>query len=253
MEFKTNKGIYKITCSFTKKFYIGSSINLKRRRFWHFCQLRNNKHANYYLQKAFNKYGANNFVFTVIEFFAEDITQEDLIKIEQKYIDDLDVCNPKVGYNICKLAGQPGKRTGFKHSNETIELFSKQRKGKKKSENFKQILSEMYQGKSMKERTGNSEWYSNKKGKTMKEITKNENWKDPRIGKSRPAELIKKLSEERQGKNNPSYNSEKISLMHKNGTIASKTRLEWRKECGFEVSCLLRGAQTFAKGWRLLN
>ena len=253
MDFQTNKGIYKISCLATGKFYIGSSVNLKRRKFWHFCQLRNNKHANLHLQNAFNKHGSDNFNFNVIEFFANDITQNEIYKIEQNYIDKLDVCNPKVGYNLCKTVGQPGERIGFKHSKETLKLFSEQRKGKKKSENFKQILSEMYKGKSMKERTGDLEWSSNKKGKTMKEITQNPNWIDSKIGKARPLELIEKLSKERQGKDNPFYNPEKILLIHKDGTVASKTRFEWRKEYGFEVACLLRGAQSSCKGWRLVN
>jgi group I intron endonuclease len=253
MDFQTNKGIYKITCLTTGKCYIGSSVNLERRKFWHFSQLRNNKHGNAHLQKAFNKYGADDFVFSIVEFLPTGIDKYAIISTEQYYIDSLKVCDPKIGYNMCKIAGQPGERTGFKHSAKTLKLFSEQRKGKKKSEGFKQILSEMYKGKSMKERTDNLEWSSSKKGKTMKEITGNIDWTDPKIGRNHLPEAIQKMKDLKQRNNNPSYNPTPITLFHKNGTILTKTRMEWRDEFGFEVASLLRGAQTYCKGWRLSN
>lgn len=205
MDVRTNKGIYKITCIATGKFYIGSSIDLKRRKFWHFSQLRNNKHANAHLQNAFNKYGIDNFVFEVMAFLAENITKQEIIIIEQKYIDDFKAYDTSIGYNICRIAGRPGDRTGFKHSEETLKLFSEQRKGKKKPEGFKQILSEMYKGKSMKERTENPEWTSNKRGKTMKEITGDLNWKDPKTGRNHTPEAIQKMSESKRGEKNPMH------------------------------------------------
>lgn len=253
MDFQTNKGIYKITCLATGKFYIGSSINLKRRRFYHFYELRNNKHANVHMQKAYNKYGSKNFVFEVIEFFLETCTQKEALIVEQKYLNGLKPYNHKIGFNMSKFAGRPTQRKGFKHSKETLELYSRQRKGKKKSENFKQTLSRMYKGKSMKERTNDPNWISQRTGKTMKEITGDPNWVDPKIGKSRPPELIKKLSEERQGTGNPSYNPELVTLKHKNGTTYSKTRYEWRNEYGITVSKLLSGKLKSNYGWSLLN
>ena len=284
MDFETNKGIYKITCLVTGKFYIGSSVDLKRRKFWHFCQLRHNKHKNVHLQKAFNKYGADNFVFSVVEFLPTAINKYDIISIEQRYIDNLKACDHKIGYNICRVAGQPGERTGFKHSKKTIKLFSEQRKDKKKSEGFKQILSKMYKGKSMKERTKNPEWSNNKKGKSMKEITGDENWTDPKIGRKHTPEAIQKMSKSKQGKRNPAYGkprkkneerilaqtgcnnhmfgktgdahygfkSELITLVNKQEEILSQTRFYWRS-IKVDINAILNGDQISSRGWRLPN
>jgi group I intron endonuclease len=284
MVFQTNKGIYKIMCLATGKFYIGSSNNLNKRKSIHFSQLRNKNHANAHLQNAFNKYGADNFIFDIIIFLPESTTKQEIVTVEQTYIDELKAYNPDIGYNICKIAGQPGDRTGFKHSEETLNLFSEQRKGKKKSEEFKQILSEMYKGKSMKERTENSEWTSNKKGKSMKEITNNPNWTDSRIGRSHTTEAIQKMSESKRGENNPVYgktwnkredlilaqtgennhmfgktgeshhgfNPELITLINKQGEHLSQSRFYWRS-IKVDINALLNKQQTTSKGWKLLN
>src|SRR5260221_10258416 len=42
----TTSGIYKITCTVNKKIYIGSSINLRKRKGEHWRELRQNKHNN---------------------------------------------------------------------------------------------------------------------------------------------------------------------------------------------------------------
>lgn len=250
MDCDINKGIYKITCSVTNKFYIGSSVNLKRRIYWHLWELRNNKHANVHLQHAYNKYGKDQFKIEIIEFFPKDVTKEQVIVAEQKYLDGLKSYDPSIGYNMCKIAGRPSERNGFKHSEDTIKLFSEQRKGKTKSNSFKQKLSRQYKGKSMKDRTNNPDWVSNKKGKTMKEITKNPDWKDSRIGSKRPLELIETLSETRKGTGNPCYKSDLITLINKQGEISSKTRYEWR--ClNVHTHSLLRGAQQYCKDWAL--
>lgn len=252
MNFGSNKGIYKITCTVTGKFYIGSSVNLKRRKFWHFCQLKNNKHDNFHLQAAYQKYGKEAFIFEVLEFFEEDILTEKVIQIEQTYLDNLQPYNPKIGYNLCKVAGVPASRKGFKHSIKTIELFKTQRKGVAKGDSFKQTMSEMYKGKTMKERTNDPNWSSGKKGKTMKEITNNPNWLDSKVGKRRPQWLVEKLSKDRQGSGNPSFNSEIIILKSvKTGQLASHTRYEWRNLYNFEVTNLLSGKLKTSKGWSL--
>jgi len=252
MNFDSNKGIYKITCTAAGKFYIGSSVNLKRRKFWHFCQLRNNKHANLHLQAAYQKYGKESFVFEVLEFFKENILTEEVIQIEQTYLDNLQSYNPKIGYNLCKVAGVPTSRKGFKHSAKTIELFKNQRKGVAKGDSFKQTMSEMYKGKTMKERTNDPNWSSGKKGKTMKEITNNPNWIDTKVGKLRPLWLIEKLSKERQGSGNPSFNSEIITFKNiKTGQLASHTRYEWRNQHNLQVTTLLSGKLKTSKGWSL--
>lgn len=62
-------------------FYYGSSINCLKRRATHLRSLKQGNHRNRFMQRAYNK--LNEFNFTVIEFAVE----EDLIKIEQEYIE----------------------------------------------------------------------------------------------------------------------------------------------------------------------
>lgn len=78
------RGIYKIINLVNNKFYIGSSVNLKRRRIAHFAALRHNRHRNAHLQAAWNKYGESSFVFAVVEEVPEDT---DLLAVEDSWLE----------------------------------------------------------------------------------------------------------------------------------------------------------------------
>lgn len=78
-------GIYKIQNIINNKKYIGSSINIDIRFKRHINDLKNNKHNNIYLQREFNKYGLENFIFECIEL----CDKKNLKEIEQKYLDDI--------------------------------------------------------------------------------------------------------------------------------------------------------------------
>ena len=104
-----NMGIYQIKNKINKKSYIGSSSRLKLRWNRHQTDLKCNVHHSLALQRAFNKYGYDNFEFIILENCEED----KLLKREQYYLNTL-----KPEYNICKIAGNCA---GVKHSSETIE------------------------------------------------------------------------------------------------------------------------------------
>ena len=93
-------GIYKITNTSNGKFYIGSASWLAKRRGNHFDSLRKGEHCNRKLQAAWNKYGADKFVFNVVEYVAD---KSKLIEREQHWIDALGAV--RNGYNILSLAG----------------------------------------------------------------------------------------------------------------------------------------------------
>jgi group I intron endonuclease len=59
-------GIYKITNIVTNKLYVGSSIDIKRRKYEHIRLLKNNKHNNIHLQNAYNKYGILNLKWEIL-------------------------------------------------------------------------------------------------------------------------------------------------------------------------------------------
>lgn len=86
-------GVYFIECISTRKMYIGSSVNLITRLECHRSELRGNYHGNRYLQRAFNKYGENNFIIGILEKVDK---AEELLNREQYYINKL---NPE--FNIC--------------------------------------------------------------------------------------------------------------------------------------------------------
>ena len=117
----TNKncGIYKITNTVTRKFYIGSAVNIKRRWAYHRSQLGANKHGNRHLQNSWNKHGEDSFTFEVLEYCGK----ERLIEREQFYID-----NEKPAYNISPTAGSS---LGVKHTDEAKRKISEANKGEK--------------------------------------------------------------------------------------------------------------------------
>ena len=87
-------GIYRIRNLINGKCYYGSSKNINKRWYRHKYDLRNNKHGNILLQRAWNKNGENNFIFEIIE----ECLLDELLIIEQKYLD------LKPEYNIGKTS-----------------------------------------------------------------------------------------------------------------------------------------------------
>jgi group I intron endonuclease len=124
-------GIYKITNKVTGDFYIGSASKFYDRWKAHKHNLnKKRKSANAKLLNAWNKYGSENFVFSVLEV-VEDKTQ--LLAREQHWID---ILNPH--YNICKIAGAT---YGIKHTEERKAEISQRMKGNKYKQGHVTVLS----------------------------------------------------------------------------------------------------------------
>ena len=64
------------------KKYIGQTTNYNKRSKTHFSKLRDNKHHNEHLQRAFNKYGEKNFKIEILSLCDENQLDE----LEKKYI-----------------------------------------------------------------------------------------------------------------------------------------------------------------------
>lgn len=124
MRFKQIPGIYKIVNKINNKIYIGSSINVSVRITAHKNCLKRGNHANNYLQNSYNKYGENNFEFTLIEYCLE----HDLLNKEGYYINLYNSSNSIFGYNIGSF------ETGRKRlSEETKKKIGDAHKGKPKN------------------------------------------------------------------------------------------------------------------------
>jgi group I intron endonuclease len=138
-------GIYLIENIINNKKYVGSAINIQKRWYQHKSTLKGNYHDNSYLQKAWNKYGANNFKFIIIE----EVQPKNLLEKEQYYIDYYDTCNKNKGYNLSPTAGntlgfefsdesklkmsllkknKPSTRKNYKHSEETKKKIGEKNK-----------------------------------------------------------------------------------------------------------------------------
>jgi len=79
--------IYFIELTLTGRRYIGSAAIWERRKPQHLWDLRNNRHRNKRLQRAWNKYGEKAFVFGVLETLEPATSPEQLMKREQFWID----------------------------------------------------------------------------------------------------------------------------------------------------------------------
>lgn len=137
-------GIYQITNKVNGNCYIGSSVDLQRRRRQHFNHLSNGSHVNSYLQNAYEKYGSDSFEFEIIETIEIDNQiKETLLEREQFWIDTI---HPE--YNILPIAGST---LGFKHSEETKQRISNSTKGVKKSDIHTKHIREAQKGKKLTE------------------------------------------------------------------------------------------------------
>lgn len=140
MAYKKVSGVYKITCFKNNRIYIGSSITLTERFKRHKDSLNGGTHVNYHLQRAWNKYGEDQFKFEIIEY----CNKEDCIKREQYYLDNLLFAQEYIrkenkkflnlGFNINPTAGNS---LGRKYRPETIQKIIALRTGTKFSSTAK--------------------------------------------------------------------------------------------------------------------
>jgi group I intron endonuclease len=75
--------VYKIINVVNNKFYVGSAVNYEKRKARHLWRLRRGDHANKHLQAAWLKYGAQAFVFAVVEEVTPD---SDLLAAENVWL-----------------------------------------------------------------------------------------------------------------------------------------------------------------------
>jgi group I intron endonuclease len=125
-------GIYRIDDCVSNKFYIGSSINIKRRVTQHIYRFKRGDHSNPIMQAIWNK-DFKRLSFSVLEIINSE-EKKDLLKAEQKYLNMANVGKNKLCMNILIVANS---HLGVKRRKESIEKLRKVHIGRKTSEETK--------------------------------------------------------------------------------------------------------------------
>ena len=139
--------VYKILNIINNKFYIGSTIHFNTRKREHIYALNKKIHRNVLLQRAWNKYGQENFKFQILEILEENCNLEKILESEQKYLDLLHPYERNIGYNINPKAGSS---LGLKMPEAAKEKLRNINKGKKHSLETRKKISQIQKGKKRK-------------------------------------------------------------------------------------------------------
>lgn len=111
-------GVYCIENIKNKKKYIGSTgRSLRKRMMSHIRNLRLGIHKNWHLQASWDKNGESAFKFSVVA----RCPPEYRLKLEQKLIDSLGVCDKSVGFNLRREVVPVG---GWKHTEKSRKKIS---------------------------------------------------------------------------------------------------------------------------------
>ena len=189
-------GIYKIENLINGKVYVGSSVDVEKRRYHHFYEMKKGIHKNEYLQRVFDKYGESIFEFFVLE---EVGNTDILLEREDFWINSFRANDREFGYNIRKFAEN---NLGFRHSEESKRKMSESQKGEK------------------------SVWW----GRTHTEETKlkigdaqrgekNHSW-----GKSPSIETRQKISKANKGRIPSEESRKRMSIAQKGRTVSDEHR-----------------------------
>lgn len=130
------RGIYKIINVINNKFYVGSAVDLKRRKTRHFSELRTGKHNNSKLQNSWNKHGEQSFVFVIVEelspeadlLASENVWLKEHVGKEYCYNIGVTATAPSLG-----MSGELSPTWGYKHTDETKAIIAAASKGRVQS------------------------------------------------------------------------------------------------------------------------
>ncbi len=207
---KNISGIYKITNLSNGRFYIGSSCRVKYRMKAHYRELSRGRHNNRFLQRCFDKYGENNFLFEIIE----ECKKEELLRLEQKYLDQFFTLEPNKIYNIIKIVWDNKNNCPINYGNASKMRYDNADSKKKKSDATKRL----WQNKSHQEH--------------MSKIQSGE--RNPFYGKSHSKEVVDKIRELRIARIPPVKATNKVT----GEIILSKTNTELGKAIGVSKSTI---------------
>lgn len=179
-------GIYTITNTIDGKMYVGRATYLTGRLSTHKSNLLNNKHQNIHLQRAWNKYGAESFLFEVLV----ECEKEHLASEEHYWCNLLNVHNDIYGYNIEPTS----PKNIIKRSPETIEKM----KNRKYTDEQREEMRKRMLGRKVSEETRQKMSQAGKKRIWTEETRKKIS--EANKGRKHSDEMRKKCSERLKGK-----------------------------------------------------
>lgn len=222
MRSKKTTGIYKIENDINNKVYIGSSVCIEDRWIRHKKDLLRGKSCSIKLQNSYNKYGEENFVYSIIE----ECGKENLIEREQFYIDYYR--SYEQGYNCCPIAGNtlgvsPSEETRTKIREAMIgdknPFF-----GKKHTEESRSKMRESHMGQESPFKGKKHTEESKKKLRYPKTDEHKEKLSMSAKGRKHTEESIKKRVESRKGYEHSEKTKLKIGSKHKGKKYSEETR-----------------------------
>lgn len=199
-------GIYCIKNLVDDKKYIGMSVGVDSYRLNnHKSMLKRNVHHNPYLQNSYNKYGAENFSFLLVEECDKDLLEER----EKFYIEKWNTKVPN-GYNLTGGGdGSYGASEETRAKMARAKVGSKNALGHTVSPESKKLMSQrIKEGQSSKE-------VRNKMSQSAKGNT---NW----LGKKHSEESKMKMSQFHKGKPLSEETKIKMSQAHKGKSLSEE-------------------------------
>lgn len=133
----TVHAIYAIRNTVNGNLYIGSAVNCRRRWYKHRSNLRQGSHHSEHMQRAYEKYGAQAFEFSIIEYVD---SRDRLLEREQTWIDFF-----KPVYNVARHVQSP--MLGRRHSAETRAKMAAAKTGKKRPPRSSEWMANIAAGK----------------------------------------------------------------------------------------------------------
>ena len=126
--------IYSIKNTINNKIYIGSTRkkDSMARKYEHWSRLRNNKHCNSKLQRAWNKYGESFFIYTILE----ELQDYSYACVTSKEIEYISLIKPFYNIKTKITAG----RLGYTMPVSTKNKISKTSKGRLVSDETKALI-----------------------------------------------------------------------------------------------------------------
>lgn len=215
-EFTNESGIYKCTCLSNGRCYVGQARSLLKRKQHHLYTLRNNKHRNIHMQRAWNKYGEDDFIWEIIECCPEDMLNEREIYWIEKYDTFRD------GFNMTS-----GGDKNYIVSSETL---------KKRSMSLKKSWTDERRQKISKSMLGKKNPMYGRTGKLNPAYGRNMSGKNsPSYGKRHTEEAKEKNRQAHLGKNN--VNSKAVICVETNELFWSLGEAGRAKKCNDTSIC----------------